>query len=132
MVASMGMALGPWAGGLVYDAFNSYLWLYIGSQMVDSTQPSMGPYMVVGLGIVVSVVLDAMLISRLNRAYQRVTGTDGTVRVQLAWLRSLRGEREPGRPTGVLDIIMVATVAVAATCAGVWFFFFAGSSLPGG
>jgi MFS family permease len=31
MVASMGMALGPWAGGLVYDAFNSYLWLYIGS-----------------------------------------------------------------------------------------------------
>jgi MFS family permease len=31
MVASLGMALGPWAGGLVYDATQSYLWLYIGS-----------------------------------------------------------------------------------------------------
>jgi MFS family permease len=31
MVASLGMALGPWAGGLVYDAYQSYLWLYIGS-----------------------------------------------------------------------------------------------------
>lgn len=31
MVASLGMALGPWAGGLVFDAFNSYQWLYVGS-----------------------------------------------------------------------------------------------------
>jgi MFS family permease len=31
MVASLGMALGPWAGGLVYDATQSYLWLYVGS-----------------------------------------------------------------------------------------------------
>jgi MFS family permease len=31
MVASLGMALGPWAGGLVFDAYNSYVWLYIGS-----------------------------------------------------------------------------------------------------
>ncbi|MDQ8727301.1 MFS transporter [Bradyrhizobium sp. LHD-71] len=31
MTASLGMALGPWAGGMVFDAFNSYLWLYVGS-----------------------------------------------------------------------------------------------------
>jgi MFS family permease len=31
MVASLGMALGPWAGGIVFDTFNSYLWLYVGS-----------------------------------------------------------------------------------------------------
>jgi MFS family permease len=31
MVASMGMALGPWFGGLVFDAYNSYLWLHVGS-----------------------------------------------------------------------------------------------------
>jgi MFS family permease len=31
MVASLGMALGPWVGGLVFDTFNSYLWLYVGS-----------------------------------------------------------------------------------------------------
>lgn len=27
----LGMALGPFAGGLVYDAFASYVWLYVGS-----------------------------------------------------------------------------------------------------
>ena len=31
MVASLGMALGPWAGGMVFDTFNGYGWLYIGS-----------------------------------------------------------------------------------------------------
>jgi hypothetical protein len=108
------------------------LWLYIGSQLVSSTQPSMGPYMLVGVGILVSVILDAMLISRLNLAYQRLTGTDGKVRVQLPWLRSMRAERNAGWPVGVLEIIMVGTVTVAATAAGVWFFFFAQSSLPGG
>ena len=25
--ASLGMALGPWAGGLVYDTFHGYIWL---------------------------------------------------------------------------------------------------------
>jgi MFS family permease len=31
MFASLGMALGPWAGGFVLDTFGSYAWLYIGS-----------------------------------------------------------------------------------------------------
>ena len=31
MAASLGMALGPWAGGWVFDTFNGYGWLYIGS-----------------------------------------------------------------------------------------------------
>jgi predicted MFS family arabinose efflux permease len=30
-VATLGMALGPWAGGWLYDTFGSYFWLYIGS-----------------------------------------------------------------------------------------------------
>jgi len=34
MISSMGMALGPAAGGWIYDHFNSYAWLYIGSLMV--------------------------------------------------------------------------------------------------
>ena len=29
--STLGMALGPWAGGWLYDAFGSYVWLYIGS-----------------------------------------------------------------------------------------------------
>ena len=29
MAGSLGMALGPLAGGLIYDAFASYAWLYL-------------------------------------------------------------------------------------------------------
>ena len=31
MISTLGMAIGPWAGGWVYDVFGSYFWLYIGS-----------------------------------------------------------------------------------------------------
>jgi MFS family permease len=31
MLASLGMAVGPWAGGFVFDTYGSYAWLYIGS-----------------------------------------------------------------------------------------------------
>ena len=31
MAGSLGMATGPLAGGLIYDSFASYTWLYVGS-----------------------------------------------------------------------------------------------------
>jgi MFS family permease len=31
MVSAIGMAFGPWAGGRIFDAFDSYAWLYIGA-----------------------------------------------------------------------------------------------------
>jgi MFS family permease len=34
MVSSLGMAFGPWAGGMIFDSFGSYGWLYIGSLSV--------------------------------------------------------------------------------------------------
>jgi MFS family permease len=34
MVSSIGMALGPWAGGLIFDTFHDYRWLYIGALSV--------------------------------------------------------------------------------------------------
>jgi len=34
MAGSLGMATGPVAGGLIYDSFASYAWLYIGSWLV--------------------------------------------------------------------------------------------------
>jgi len=107
-------------------------WLWIGSQLVDSSQPSMGPYMVVVVGIIASVVLDALLIARLNRRYERVTGGRGNVRVQLPWMKSMRGERERSREISVLDAVMVGTVTLAGLTALLWFIFLAGSPLPGG
>jgi len=34
MTASLGMALGPWAGGFAFDTYGSYAWLYIGSAAI--------------------------------------------------------------------------------------------------
>jgi MFS family permease len=34
MTSSLGMAFGPWIGGVVFDTFNGYSWLYIGSASV--------------------------------------------------------------------------------------------------
>jgi len=31
MASSLGMALGPVVGGLIYDSFASYAWLFIGA-----------------------------------------------------------------------------------------------------
>lgn len=31
MISSLGMAFGPMAGGWLYDTFNAYTWLYVGS-----------------------------------------------------------------------------------------------------
>ena len=31
MVSTLGMAIGPWAGGWLFDTFGGYFWLYIGS-----------------------------------------------------------------------------------------------------
>jgi hypothetical protein len=107
-------------------------WLWIGSQLVSSSQPSMGPYAVVAIGIIASVVIDAMILSRLNRTYQRVTDTDGQVRIQLPWLKSMRGERETPRQTSVLDIILVGSVTLAGLSMLLWWVFLAGSPLPGG
>jgi multisubunit Na+/H+ antiporter MnhB subunit len=106
-------------------------WLWIGSQLVDSSQPSLGPYMVVVVGIIASVILDALLISRLNRKYQSVTGGRGQVRVQLPWMKSMRGERERPREISVLDAILVGTVTLAGLTAFLWFVLLAGSPLPG-
>lgn len=105
-------------------------WLWIGSQVADSSRPSMGPYVLVGCGIVVSMVVVARLLGWLNALYARVNGSNLTTHVQLPWLKSMRGE-EGGRPTTVLDVVMVVTVASAATAMAIWFFFLAGSSLPG-
>ena len=108
-------------------------WLIIGSHTVSSSQPSMGPYMLVFFGIVVSVIITARIISKLNKAYERVSGNEGKVRIQLPWLKSMRGDREDphAHDRSVLDVVMVASVALAGAIAGVWFIFFAGSSIPG-
>ena len=46
-------------------------------------------------------------------------------------MRSMRGERGSTRKRGVLDTVMIVSVGLALAVFGIWFFGFAGSSLPG-
>ena len=105
-------------------------WLYLASRIAKSSQPSMGPYLLVLVGIPASMVVVGKLLSRLNRAYGAVTGAPPAARTRRAWMKSLRGERESGRTRTVLDVVMVWSVALALLCFAIWFFAFAGSSLP--
>jgi hypothetical protein len=42
----------------------------------------------------------------------------------------MRAERTPSAHGGVLDKVMIVSVALAVVAFAVWFFAFAGSSLP--
>jgi len=106
-------------------------WLWIGSQVQSNTQSSgFGPYFLVIFGICISVFLVTKLLASLNRSYARVSGEEEVVRVRPPWHRSMRGEEDSRPPRSVLDVVMVISVSVAVTAMAIWFFFFAGSSLP--
>jgi hypothetical protein len=105
-------------------------WLYLVSQIVDSPRPAMGPYVLVIVGIPATMVVVAKLLAALDRLYGRVVGTAPQARAPLPWHRSLRGDRDAARQRSVLDVVMVCSVALAVLCFAVWFFVFAGSSLP--
>jgi hypothetical protein len=105
-------------------------WLYLVSRLVSSSQPSMGPYVLVLVGIPTSMIVVGKLLSKLNRVYGDVTNTTPHTRMRNPWLKSMRGERDSDRPRTVLDVVMVWSVALALLCFAIWFFLFAGSSLP--
>jgi hypothetical protein len=118
-------------GALMLWIGNPVIWLWIGSQVTSSQQAGFGPYMLVGTGILVSTVLVAVALARLDRLYKSITGYTTTVTVRLPWLRSLRDDPRDSREITVLDFILVTTAMSAIVVAGVWFFLFAGSPLPG-
>jgi hypothetical protein len=105
-------------------------WLYLASQLTESSQPTMGPYVLVLVGIPATMIAVGKGLAALDRTYGRVAGAGAHRRAQAPWHRSLRGDRRPARAHSVLDVVMVCSVGLAVLCLGVWFFLFAGSSLP--
>jgi hypothetical protein len=128
--AALGLILVMVVGSLVLWIGIPVGWLWLASQITGSTQASLGPYLLVIAGIPISMVIAGKFLTRVNAAYGRVTGAAPTVHLQLPWMKSMRGERDSGRPLTVLEIVMMVTVGTAAVAFAIWFFFFAGSSLP--
>jgi hypothetical protein len=104
--------------------------VYLASQLQGGSPPSLGPYLVVILGLPIGMIVIGKLLGRLDRCYHKVTKTERDVRVQMPWMKSMRGERDSGRPFRMLNLVMVVSVTLAGICFGIWFFLFAGSSLP--
>jgi hypothetical protein len=104
--------------------------IYLASKLADTPNPSMGPYLLVLIGLPIGMAVIGKGLGALNRAHIRVTGAE-TDAYRPGWTRSMRGERKVERRNGPLDRVMVVSVALAGVAFAVWFFGFAGSSLPG-
>ena len=105
-------------------------WIYIGSKVSDTQFPSSGPYAVVAVGILVSIVIAAWLIARLNRLYMTVTGTNRLSPMRPTWLKSMRDTAPSDRDTTVVEAVLMGSVLLAALALTIWFFLLAGSPLP--
>ena len=104
--------------------------IYLASKLADTPNPSMGPYLLVLVGLPIGMAVIGKGLGALNRAHIRVTGTEVDA-YRPGWTRSMRGERKVERRNGVLDRVMIISVMAAGVAFAVWFFGFAGSSLPG-
>jgi hypothetical protein len=105
--------------------------VYLASRLADTPNPSMGPYLLVIFGLPVGMAVVGKGLGALNRAHVRLTGAE-TDEYRPGWTRSMRGERKVDRRNGVLDKVMIVSVAIAGLAFAIWFFGFAGSSLPTG
>jgi hypothetical protein len=105
--------------------------IWLASALTSSSQPSLGPYLLILIGLPVGMFLVGRTLGALDRVHGRITGRldDGPRRA--AWLQSMRDERAPARrQRSVLDTVMIVSVALALVAGAVWFLAFAGSPLP--
>jgi hypothetical protein len=105
-------------------------WLYIGSKVSETQFPSGGPYAVVAVGIIVSILFIAWLIGRLNDLYVRITGTNRLAPIRPAWLKSMRDTGPAQGSVTVVEAVLMSSVMLAALALTVWFFLLAGSPIP--
>ncbi|GAC1437491.1 MAG: hypothetical protein NVSMB51_11610 [Solirubrobacteraceae bacterium] len=117
-------------GGFVLWLGVPVLWLWVASQLASGTAPTIGPYLLVAFAIPISMVAMARLLRQVDLWHSRLINRDTNVRVQMPWMKSLRGERETKRHTTVLDTIMLGTAICAVVAMGVWFLVAAGNPLP--
>ena len=102
--------------------------IYLVSKMVTTTQPTLGPYMIILFGVPIGMTIIGKLLGMLDRYYVRRTGGIQE-RYRAGWLKSMRAERKGGSNWKVLDVVMIWSVTTAGAAMGIWFLFFAGSSI---
>ena len=101
------------------------LWLWVASQVHKSSQPSMGIYVLVLAGIIVTMAVLGKLLGIVNRWHMALTGRLPRRREQTIWLKSMRGDASKQREHGILATVMAISVGSAMLLAGIWFLLFA-------
>lgn len=105
-------------------------WVYIASKVSHTQFPSSGPYAVVIVGVLASVLFVAWLIGRLNNLYIRITGTNRLGPMRPTWLKSMRDTGSVQGSVTVVEAVLMGSVMLAAVALSVWFFLLAGSPIP--
>jgi hypothetical protein len=106
-------------------------WLWIASQIVDTKLPTASGYLAFGAGLVVTTIVLGRALASLDRRHRALTGDPVRGPVRVPWNESATGGRPAADRGGVLDSVMVVSVALALVGVAAWFLLFAGSPLPG-
>jgi hypothetical protein len=88
------------------------IWLWIGSQIQGRTDSLGVALVVMFVGVLVSIWLMALLLSRMSDLHRTI--------------RLARGRPDPGH--FMLESVLVVSAGITLVCFGIWFFFFAGAS----
>lgn len=128
IAASALLSINIWTGAPL-------LAVWVGSRIqAAQDRLSMGALFAVVATLAAAVFVLAWLLARVNGRYDDITGREPEARRTSPWLRSLSGEREADvrrrHGISVVERVVVITVVLAVLAFEVWFFFFAGSSLP--
>ena len=105
-------------------------WVYIASKLSQTQFPAGGPYAVVVVGILLTFVVVAWLIGRLNNLYIRLTGTNRLAPIRPTWLKSMRDTAPVTSSVTVVEAVLMGSVMLAALALTAWFFLLAGSPIP--
>lgn len=133
--AGQGLAAGFVFIAMLLAAFSLWTaiplsWVYIASKLSETQFPSGGPYAVVAVGIVTSILFVAWLIGRLNNLYIRITGTNRLEPIRPTWLKSMRDTAPMRSSVTVVEAVLMGSVMLAGLALTVWFFLWAGSPIP--
>jgi hypothetical protein len=102
------------------------LWVFIASKISDTfLEIPLLPLFVMVTGLFVSYMLLATLVARFDKERAAM----GPAR--MSWNRSLSAERNPESKTTQWERVFITTALIMTFLFEIWFFVFAGSSLPG-
>jgi hypothetical protein len=120
-------ALGFLAGVVFLGLGVPLLWVFIASKLADTfLKVPLLPLFVMLTGLLVTYMALAALVARFDKERAEM----GPPR--MSWNRSLSADRTETSQTTQWERVFITTAIVVAIFFEIWFFLFAGSSLPGG